>query len=67
MSTTTLQITVPTSDLSMLKKLISGMGWTMTTMSKKKKTGIDRGLEDLEKGNVYHAKDSADLVKQIFG
>jgi len=30
-------------------------------------SGIDRGLEDIERGNVFHAKDSADLVNQIFG
>jgi len=67
MNTTTLQITIPTTDLSMLKKLISGMGWTMSIISAKKKKGIERGLEDIEKGNVFEAKDSEDLVKQIFG
>ncbi len=30
-------------------------------------TGIDRGLEDIKNGDVFHAKNSADLVSQIFG
>ena len=67
MNTTTFQITVPTADVSMLKKLIAGMGWTMSTLTPKKKAGIERGLEDIKKGNVYRAENSADLVKQIFG
>ena len=67
MNTTTFQITVPTADVSMLKKLIAGMGWTMSALTPKKKAGIGRGLEDIKKGNVYRAENSADLVKQIFG
>ena len=67
MNTTTFQITVPTADVSMLKKLIAGMGWTMSALTPKKKAGIERGLEDIKKGNVYRAENSADLVKQIFG
>ena len=51
----------------MLKKLIAGMGRTMSALTPKKKAGIERGLEDIKKGNVYRAKNSADLVKQIFG
>ena len=67
MNTTTFQITVPTADVSILKKLIAGMGWTMSALTPKKKAGIERGLEDIKKGNVYRAENSADLVKQIFG
>ena len=67
MNTTTFQITVPTTDVSMLKKLIAGMGWTMSALTPRKKAGIERGLEDIKKGNVYHAENSADLIKQIFG
>lgn len=67
MNTTTIQITVPNTDLSMLRRFISGMGWTMTALTKRKKTGIQRGLDDIAKGRVYSAKNSADIVKQIFG
>jgi len=67
MNTITLQITVPKSDVMMLKKLTSGMGWLVTTMTQRKKSGIQKGLDDIKKGNVYHAENSSDLVKQIFG
>ena len=33
----------------------------------KVKSGIEKGLEDIRKGNVFHAKDSDDLIKQILG
>ncbi len=67
MNTTTLQITVPTADITMLKKLTAGMGWVVTTMTKRKKSGIQKGLDDIKKGNVYHAENSKDLINQIFG
>ena len=31
------------------------------------KSGIEKGLEDVRKGNVFYAKDSEDLIKQILG
>lgn len=67
MNTTTLQITVPTADVMMLKRLTAGMGWIVTTMTKRKKSGIQKGLDDIKKGNVYHAENSKDLIGQIFG
>ena len=33
----------------------------------KVRSGIDKGLEDIRKGNLFHAKDSDDLIKQILG
>jgi len=66
MNTTTLQITVPTADITMLKKLTAGMGWVVTTMTKRKKSGIQKGLDDIKKGNVYHAENSKDLINQIY-
>lgn len=66
-NTTTIQITIPNSDMSMLKRLISGMGWSMSVLTRSKKSGIEKGLEDIKNGNVYHAENSDDLVKQIFG
>ena len=67
MNTTTLQITVPTADVMMLKKLTAGMGWIVTAMTKRKKSGIEKGLDDIRKGNVYYAENSKDLINQIFG
>lgn len=34
---------------------------------RKRTSGIDRALNDIKKGSVFHAKDSADIIKQIFG
>lgn len=63
----TIQLTLPKADIKMLRKLASGMGWTLSTITLKKKTGIEKGLEDIRKGNVFQAKDSQDLIKQILG
>lgn len=30
-----------------------------------RKSGIEKGLEDIRKGNVFRAKNSQDLAKQI--
>ena len=32
-----------------------------------RKSGIEKGLEDIRKGNIFHAKNSEDLIKQILG
>ena len=55
-------IALPESDVSFLRALSNRMGWTM---KKERKSGIEKGLEDIRIGNVYHAKDSADLIQQI--
>ena len=44
MNTTTLQITVPTADITMLKKLTAGMGWVVTTMTKRKNLAYKKDL-----------------------
>lgn len=63
----TIQLTVPKADMQMLRKIAAGMGWTLSTITTRKKSGIEKGLEDIRKGNVYHAKDSQDLINQILG
>ena len=65
MQSQTIQLTLPKSDIKMLKKLASGMGWVASSLSSKKKSGIEKGLEDIRNGNVYHAKNSQDLISQI--
>jgi hypothetical protein len=55
---------LPNEDLSFLRTLSKKMGWTFR---RHRKTGIEKGLDDIKKGKVYHAKNSEDLVKQIFG
>ena len=57
-------LSLPHGDLSLLRSLSKKMGWTMR---RQRKSGIEKGLDDIRKGNVYHAKNSEDLVKQILG
>ena len=59
-------ISLPKSDMTFLRKLAKNMGWEITS-AQKKKSGIDLGLEDLEKGRVYRAENAEDLLKQILG
>ena len=64
---TTIQLTLPKADYKMLRKLAEGMGWTVSTLTARKKSGIEKGLDDIRQGNVFRAKDSKDLVSQILG
>lgn len=57
-------VQVPTMDLTLFRSLIKKMGWTV---KKTRVSGIEKGLEDIRKGRVYHAKDSEDLIRQILG
>ena len=65
MQSQTIQLTLPKSDVKMLKKLASGMEWVVSAMSSKKKSVIEKVLEDIRNGNVFHAKNSQDLISQI--
>lgn len=67
MQSQTIQLTLPKADLQMLRRLASAMGWTLSALTAQKQSGIEKGLEDIRKGNVYQAKDSQDLIKQILG
>ena len=58
------QLTLPTADISFLRTISKKMGWSLSVP---RKSGIEKGLEDIRKGNVFHAKDSDDLIKQILG
>lgn len=57
-------LSLPNTDISFLRTLSKKMGWTMKLH---RKSGIEKGLEDIRKGNVYRAENSQDLVKQILG
>ena len=57
-------ISLPYADLTFLRSLSKKMGWTI---KRNRKSGIEKGLEDIRKGRVYHAKDSKDLIKLILG
>ena len=65
MQSPTIQITLPKYDIKMIKKHATGKARLVSAMSSKKKSGIEKGLEDIRKGNVYHAKNSQDLISQI--
>ena len=58
------QLTLPNADLSFLRTISKKMGWSLKLQ---RKSGIDKGLEDIKKGNVLHAKNSEELLKQILG
>ena len=59
-------ISLPKSDMTFLKKLAKNMGWQISSPSKRK-NGVELGLEDIEKGRVYKAENAEDLLKQILG
>ena len=63
-TTENVQLCLPNTDLSFLRTISKKMGWTLKLQ---KKSGIDKGLEDVRKGNVFHAKNSEDLIRQILG
>lgn len=62
--TENVQLTVPTNDISFLRSIAKRMGWVV---KRPRKSGIEKGMEDIRKGNVFHAKNSEDLIKQILG
>ena len=63
-STEKVLLTLPDFDLKFLRAISKKMGWTFKLQ---KKSGIEKGLEDIRNGNVFHAKNSEDLIKQILG
>lgn len=53
------EITLPEIDMALLKELAKKFGWNIG----RKKSGIEKGLEDIKAGRVYKAKDMEDLKK----
>ena len=60
----TVNVTLPQADLGFLRSFSKKMGWNVRV---KRMSGIEKGLEDIRTGNVFHAKDSKDLIQQILG
>ena len=60
----TVNVTLPQTDLRFLRSFSKKMGWNVRA---KRKSGIEKGLDDIRTGNVFHAKDSQDLIQQILG
>lgn len=55
---------VPNSDLKFLKEFVRKMGWTLT---KKRKNGLEKALEDEKEGRIYEVDSVEDMFKQILG
>ena len=50
-------------DMALLKELAEKYGWSIG----KKKSGIQKGLDDIKAGRVHKAKNAEDMFKQILG
>ena len=64
MATKTLQkaeITFPSMDINLLKKVAEKFGWTV----KISKNKIDKSLEDAASGNTYTSKNIDDLMEHL--
>ncbi|MBP3518962.1 MAG: hypothetical protein J6K31_11305 [Parabacteroides sp.] len=57
------ELFLPEVDMEVLKKLAQQYGWSIG----KKKSGIQRGLDDIKAGRVHKAKNAEDMFKQILG
>ncbi|WP_075555688.1 hypothetical protein [Parabacteroides timonensis] len=55
------ELSIPEVDMALLKELAKKFGWSIG----KKKSGIEKGLEDIAAGRVYKAKDMDDLKRHL--
>lgn len=55
-------LSLPNSDLAVLRTLSKRMGWKMKT---RRKSGLEKALEDEAAGRVYEAKSFEDLIEQL--
>ena len=57
------ELSLPEMDMALLKELAKKFGWSIG----KKKSGIQKGLDDIKAGRVHEAKNAEDMFKQILG
>lgn len=57
------ELAIPEVDMALLKALAKKFGWSIG----KKKSGIEKGLDDIAAGRVYRAKDMEDLKHHLLG
>ena len=57
------ELSLPEMDMALLKELAKKSGWSIG----KKKSGIQKGLDDIKAGRVHKAKNAEDMFKQILG
>ncbi len=55
-------IEIPSVEVAFLRTLANKMG---CSLKRKKKSGIQQALEDVDKGNIHEAKSVEDLMKQL--
>lgn len=55
------ELSIPEVDMALQKELAKKFGWSIG----KKKSGIEKGLEDIAAGRVYKAKDMDDLKRHL--
>ena len=55
------EITLPEVDMALLKELAKKFGWNIG----RKKSGIEKGLEDIKAGRTHKAKNAEDMFQQI--
>ena len=55
------ELSIPEVDMALLKELAKKFGWSIG----KKKSGIEKGLDDIAAGRVYKAKDMDDLKQHL--
>ena len=54
------EITLPEVDMALLKELAKKFGWNIG----RKKSGIEKGLEDIKAGRTHKAKNAEDMFQQ---
>ena len=57
------ELYIPEVDMALLKELAKKFGWSVS----KKKSRIEKGLEDIKAGRVHKAKNAENMFKQILG
>jgi hypothetical protein len=55
-------LSLPNADLAMLRLLSKRMGWKMKA---RRKSGLEKALEDVAAGRTYEAKSFDDLIEQL--
>lgn len=57
------ELSLPETDMALLKELAKKFGWSIG----KKKSGIQKGLDDIKAGRVHKSENAEDMFKQILG
>lgn len=62
------ELTVNIEDPSMIEQIKQAIsmlkGVASVTMKKKRRTGMERAVEDIEQGSIYEAESVEDLISQ---